>query len=80
MKKEFNLSEKIVLRPDDTKEGRWFWAKTSKYVGMKNIKEFIRRLKKKLLNYQYQTNPQLNEYCYNNIIKQIRKLAGDDLI
>lgn len=42
--------------------------------------EFIKILKERLLDYQYQTNPQLNEYCHKNIIKQIDKLAGEDLL
>jgi len=42
--------------------------------------EFIKKLKERLLDYQYQTNPQLNEYCHANIVKQIDKLAKNGLI
>ena len=69
MKKEFNLSVKI-----------WFDKRGWAHIKYENIKEFIKLLKEKLLDYQYQTNPQLNEYCHNNIIKQIDKLAGNELL
>jgi len=74
VKQEFNLSEKIELveREDDVGE--------TEVILKRNIKEFIEKLKEELLDYQYQTNPQLNEYCHKNIIKQIDKLAGEDLI
>lgn len=60
-------------------EGENTWGCKYGWLDVEDVKEFIKRLKEVLLDYQYQTNPQLNEYCHNNIIKQIDKLAGSKL-
>ena len=42
-----------------------------------DVAQAVDRLKEKLLNYQYQTSPELNEYCNKHIEKQINEIFGD---